>query len=43
MPIQSETRQQMFLLIANWQQSGLTQKAYCQQQSIKYPQAQGVP
>jgi transposase-like protein len=36
MSIQSEVRQQMFMLIAQWQQSGLTQKAYCQQQSIKY-------
>ena len=36
MPIQSELRQQMFMMITQWQQSGLTQKAYCQEQSIKY-------
>ena len=31
-----EVRQQMFEKIEEWQQSSLTQKAYCQQQSIKY-------
>lgn len=31
-----EVRQQMFKLIEQWQQSKLTQKAYCEQQSIKY-------
>ena|SRR5450432_4745952 len=31
-----EIHQQMFKLIEQWQQSGLTQKAYCEQQSIKY-------
>jgi|SRR5665213_3478429 len=36
MPKQSEVREQMFSLISQWQQSGLSQKAYCQQQSIKY-------
>jgi hypothetical protein len=31
-----ETRQQMFRLIEEWQQSNLTQKEYCEQQSIRY-------
>ena len=31
-----EVRQEMFKLIEQWQQSRLTQKAYCGQQSIKY-------
>jgi hypothetical protein len=31
-----EVRRQMFKLIEQWQQSNLTQKAYCGQQSIKY-------
>ena len=31
-----ETRQQMFKLIEEWQQSNLTQKQYCEQQSIRY-------
>ena|SRR5450432_4098357 len=31
-----EVRQQMFKLIEQWQQSDLTQKEYCEQQSIKY-------
>ena len=31
-----EVRQQMFKLIEQWQQSKLTQKAYCVQLSIKY-------
>lgn len=31
-----QIRQQMFSLITHWQQSGLTQKAYCDQQAIKY-------
>ena len=31
----SELRRQMFEMIEDWQQSGLTKKAYCQQQSIK--------
>ncbi len=31
-----EVRQQMFSLIAQWQQSNLTQKEYCEQQSIRY-------
>jgi hypothetical protein len=29
-------RQEMFSMIANWQQSGLTQKAYCIQNNIAY-------
>lgn len=32
----SELRLQMFEMIEHWQQSGLTKKAYCQQQSIKH-------
>jgi len=31
-----EVREQMFKLMEQWQQSGLTQKAFCQEQSIKY-------
>ena len=31
-----EVRQQMFDMIEQWQQSGLSKKAYCQQQSIKH-------
>ena len=31
-----EVCRQMFEMIEQWQQSGLTQKAYCQQQSIKH-------
>lgn len=33
---QVEVREQMFKLIEQWQQSGLTQNVFCQQQSIKY-------
>ncbi len=33
---QPEVREQMFKLIEQWQQSGLTQKAFCQEQSIRY-------
>src|SRR5450759_325990 len=33
---QPEVREQMFKLIEQWQQSSLTQNAFCQQQSIKY-------
>ncbi len=33
---QPEVREQMFQLIEQWQQSGLTQNTFCQQQSIKY-------
>jgi hypothetical protein len=31
-----EVRQQMFKLIEQWLQSKLTQKEYCEQQSIRY-------
>jgi hypothetical protein len=31
-----EVRQQMFRLIEQWQQSGFSQKAYCEEQSIRY-------
>jgi hypothetical protein len=31
-----EVRQQMFSLIEQWHQSNLSQKEYCEQQSIKY-------
>jgi transposase-like protein len=31
-----ELRRQMFEMIEDWQESGLTKKAYCQQQSIKH-------
>jgi hypothetical protein len=33
---QPEVREQMFKLIEQWQQSSLTQNAFCQQQSIRY-------
>ena len=33
---QPEVREQMFKLMEQWQQSDLTQKAFCQQQSIRY-------
>jgi len=36
MPRDPEVREQMFMLIAQWKQSKLTQKEYCQQESIKY-------
>ena len=36
MSSQPEVREQMFKLIEQWQQSSLTQNAFCQQQSIKY-------
>src|SRR5215210_3711685 len=29
-------REQMFSMIRGWQQSGLSQKAYCEQHSIRY-------
>lgn len=32
----SEAEQQMFSMIGCWQQSGLTQKSYCEQHSIRY-------
>ncbi len=31
-----QVREQMFSMIRNWQQSGLTQKAYCEQHKIAY-------
>jgi len=31
-----EVREQMFSMIADWQQSGLSQKAFCAQQEIRY-------
>src|SRR3954447_13361320 len=31
-----KTQQQRFLMIASWQESGLTQKVYCEQHSIRY-------
>jgi hypothetical protein len=31
-----KVRKKMFDMIEQWQQSGLTKKAYCQQQSIKH-------
>ncbi len=36
MQLQVEVRQQMFSSIEQWQQSGLTQKVFCEQQSIRY-------
>lgn len=33
---QPEVREQMFNLIEQWQQSGLTQDAFCEQQSVRY-------
>jgi hypothetical protein len=33
---QPEVREQMFKLIEQWQQSGLTQNIFCEQQSIRY-------
>jgi hypothetical protein len=32
----AEVREQMFSMIEQWQQSGLTQKAFCERQSLKY-------
>ena len=31
-----ETRQQMFEVIELWKQSGLSQRAFCEQQSLKF-------
>ena len=31
-----EVEQQMFAMIQSWQQSGLTQKAYCQEHAVSY-------
>ena len=36
MQYSDETQQQMFSMIACWLQSGLTQKDYCEQHSIRY-------
>ena len=36
MRLQSKTSQHMFSLIEQWQQSDLTQKAFCEQHSIRY-------
>lgn len=36
MQYSEETQQQMFSMIGCWQQSGLGQKAWCEQQSIRY-------
>ncbi len=36
MQLQPDTRQQMFAMIEQWQQSCLTQKAFCEQHSIRY-------
>ena len=36
MQYSSEAEQQMFTMITCWQQSGLTQKDYCEQHSIRY-------
>jgi len=33
---QPEVRERMFELIEQWQQSGLSQKAFCEQHSIRY-------
>lgn len=31
-----QVKEQMFTMIRNWQQSGLSQKAYCEQHNIRY-------
>jgi hypothetical protein len=36
MQYDDQMQQQMFSMIAFWQQSGLTQKHYCEQHSIRY-------
>lgn len=36
MEYSEEVQQQMFSIIASWQQSGLSQKDYCEQHSIRY-------
>ncbi len=36
MQIQPEIREQMFSMIEQWRTSGLTQKAFCEQRSIRY-------
>ena len=32
----TSTRTEMFSMIENWKQSGLSQKAYCRQQNLSY-------
>ena len=36
MQIKEDVKQQMFTKIIQWQQSGVTQKAFCQQNDIAY-------
>ena len=36
MKLQSQVREQMFCLIEQWHTSGLTQKAFCEQHSVRY-------
>lgn len=36
MQLQPERRLQMFAMIEQWRTSGLTQKAFCEQRSIRY-------
>ena len=36
MQYDEQVQQQMFSMINEWQQSSLTQKAFCEQQSIRY-------
>lgn len=35
MPVSTEHRNTMFSIIENWQQSGLSQKTFCEEQHIK--------
>ncbi len=37
MQTRQRLREEKFLMIEHWQQSGLTQKQYCEQQNIPYP------
>jgi len=36
MQYSNEVQQQMFSMIESWQQSGIHQKAFCEQQGIRY-------
>ncbi len=36
MQLQPQVREHMFSLIEQWQQSGLTQKTFCEQHAIRY-------
>lgn len=36
MQYNEDAQQQMYAMIHSWQQSGLTQKAYCEEQAIRY-------